>query len=50
LDAGAGAGDGGRQGGEGQVHGGGGAFDDHLDLGLFTEITPRGLTRLVAGG
>ncbi len=27
-----------------------GAFDNHQDLGLFTEITPRGLTRLVAGG
>ncbi len=27
-----------------------GAFDNHLDLGLFTEITPRGTTRLVAGG
>lgn len=27
-----------------------GAFDNHQDLGLFTEISPRGLTRLVAGG
>lgn len=25
-------------------------FDNHLDLGLFTEITPRGLTRLVKEG
>ena len=27
-----------------------GAFDNHLDLGLHTEITPRGTTKLVAGG
>ena len=27
-----------------------GAFDNHLDLGLFTELTPRGTTRLVSGG
>ncbi len=27
-----------------------GTFDNHTDLGLFTEITPRGTTRLVQGG
>ncbi|MBI3743158.1 MAG: 4-hydroxybutyrate CoA transferase, partial [Chloroflexi bacterium] len=27
-----------------------GLFDNHLDLGLYSEITPRGTTRLVAGG
>ena len=27
-----------------------GTYDNHLDLGLFTEITPRGLTKLVADG
>jgi 4-hydroxybutyrate CoA-transferase len=27
-----------------------GVFDNHVDLGLFTELTPRGTTILVAGG
>ncbi|MEE9284855.1 MAG: acetyl-CoA hydrolase/transferase C-terminal domain-containing protein [Dehalococcoidia bacterium] len=27
-----------------------GAFDNHVDLGLFTELTPRGTTKLVEGG
>ena len=27
-----------------------GAFDNHVDLGLFTEITPRGTTKLIEGG
>ncbi len=27
-----------------------GAFDNHVDLGLYTEITPRGTTALIEGG